>query len=111
MSTDNLIDSNRRSRLLVILLLMVTVLVLIAGVILVARFIQEARNGGPAHISYLKEIDDAKRAGIPVTPQMLQAPLPPVDQNAAPIYTQLTQLIANHPLTSDDKIVDLTSSK
>src|SRR5207237_1323001 len=38
------------------------------------------------------------RDGIPVTPEALQAPLPPAEQNAAPLYAQLAALIEARPI-------------
>ena len=36
----------------------------------------------------------------------MQAPLPPPEQNAAPLYTQLMNLLKTRPLSTDDKIAD-----
>src|ERR1041385_3673074 len=51
-----------------------------------------------------EEIALTKQAGLPTTPQELQAPLPPADKNAAPLYVQLTDLMKNKPLSEEDKI-------
>jgi hypothetical protein len=44
----------------------------------------------------------AKQMGLPLTPGEMQAPLPPADQNAAPLYTQLTRLLTTKPLSKAD---------
>lgn len=111
MPSDIANTSNKRLRLPVAVLLVVSAIVGVGGVVLVAHFIQEVRKGGPLHVAYLREIEDAKKAGVPVTPQLLQAPLPPEEQNAAPIYTQLTELLEAHPLSKQDEIADETGSR
>jgi hypothetical protein len=40
----------------------------------------------------------ARREGIPLKPSELQAPLPPTDRNAAPVYRQLAELLQEKPL-------------
>lgn len=40
----------------------------------------------------------ARREGIPLTPKEFQRPSPPPDQDAAPIYEQLTRLLKEKPL-------------
>lgn len=50
------------------------------------------------------ELKQMKQAGLPTTPEALQAPLPPVDQNAAPVYRQLVAVLKTSPTTGDDKI-------
>ena len=44
----------------------------------------------------------AKEAGLPCDPPQLQAPVPPDDRNAAPLYRQLGQLLKDHPLDLPD---------
>jgi hypothetical protein len=44
----------------------------------------------------------ARREGIPLTPQEFQRPSPPPEQDAAPIYEQLTRLLKEKPL--DEKL-------
>lgn len=56
--------------------------------------------------SYARAVAAAKRAGFPVTAMDLQAPLPPPDQNAAPIYTRLERLLKTKPLSEADKVAD-----
>lgn len=56
--------------------------------------------------SFAQELANAKRAGIPTTPQELQAPLPPPNQNAAPLYTKLAHILKAKPLSKDDKIIE-----
>lgn len=48
-------------------------------------------------LSYALERAAALADGIPVTPQALQAPLPPPDQNAAPMYSELARRIEARP--------------
>jgi hypothetical protein len=43
----------------------------------------------------------ARREGIPLKPVDLQAPLPPADRNAAPIYVQLMRLLQEKPLDAE----------
>src|SRR5438046_669423 len=54
-----------------------------------------------------EEIALTKQAGLPTTPQELQASLPPAEQNAAPLYRQLSDLL-NHkkPLSEEEKVAD-----
>ena len=47
---------------------------------------------------YAHDVAQAKRAGLPVTMAQLQAKLPPASQNAAPLYTLLTQRLHDKPL-------------
>ena len=56
--------------------------------------------------SFAQDLAAAKRAGIPTTPQELQLPLPPPDQNAAPLYTELTKILEAKPLSKDEKIIE-----
>lgn len=51
-----------------------------------------------------EELKQMKQAGLPTTPEALQTPLPPADQNAAPVYRQLVALLKTKPTTGDDKI-------
>lgn len=55
--------------------------------------------------SFAQDLAAAKRAGIPTTPQELQAPLPPPNQNAAPLYLEIDKILKEHPLDKDDKIL------
>jgi hypothetical protein len=66
-------------------------------------------RAGPA-AAYAAAIADARRAGIPTTSQELQAPLPPAEQNAAPLYTRIADLLAAHPLSGPDEILELMSA-
>jgi hypothetical protein len=52
--------------------------------------------------SYAQEIAAAKREGVPIGPQALQAPLPPPEQNAAALYTQMILLRKTRPLSQED---------
>ncbi len=55
----------------------------------------------------LREIKRQMRAeGLPLTPAELNKPLPPADQNAAPLYVRLTELSDKQPLAGDDKVLD-----
>lgn len=51
---------------------------------------------GPANLA--REEAAARQAGIPLTAQELQKPLPPPGQNAAPLYTRLAKLLHDKPL-------------
>jgi len=51
-----------------------------------------------------EEIKLMQRQGLPTTPAALQAPLPPADRNAAPLYQQLDALLKAKPAVGDDKI-------
>jgi len=62
--------------------------------------------GEDAGKAFAKELAEAKRAGIPTTPQELQLPLPPPNQNAAPLYTELTKILREKPLSKDEKIIE-----
>ncbi len=74
----------------------------VSGIALVVRSQQRqaaARrfiDAGPANLA--REEAAARREGIPLTAQELQKPLPPPDQNAAPLYTKLTKLLHDKPL-------------
>lgn len=56
--------------------------------------------------SFAQDLAAARRAGIPTTPQELQAPLPPPEENAAPLYTELTKILEAKPLSKDQKIIN-----
>src|SRR5262245_51563986 len=49
---------------------------------------------------------EARRNGIPLQAAELQAALPPEDQNAAPLYTRLTTILTDHPLSKEDQAVE-----
>ena len=51
---------------------------------------------GPADL--VREEASARNLNIPLPPHSLQAPLPPLAQNAAPAYVTLTELLAEKPL-------------
>lgn len=51
---------------------------------------------GPADLA--RERAAAEQAGLPTRPIQLQQPLPPADQNAAPLYVQLDALRKQKPL-------------
>ena len=51
---------------------------------------------GPAALA--RERAAAQADGIPLGPKQLQRPLPPPDQNAAPLYQQLTQMLTQKPM-------------
>ena len=73
----------------------------IAGLLLTVFWIERSSQQG------LHEIKQQMRAaGLPLKPEELQAALPPVADNAAPLYVQLTQLLKAKPLTGTDKILD-----
>ncbi len=61
--------------------------------------------------SFAQDLSAAKRAGIPTTPKELQAPLPPPNQNAAPLYTKLTKILEAKPLSKDDKIIEYSGQR
>jgi hypothetical protein len=63
-----------------------------------ARADQVARQivRGPADLRVQRAA--ARREGIPLTPRELQAPLPPPDRNAAPVYAELERLLQAKPL-------------
>jgi hypothetical protein len=67
-------------------------------------------SGGAAH-SFAQALAEAQKAGMPVTAQALQKPLPPPEQNAAPLYTRLTELLKTHPISKEDKIVERLASR
>jgi hypothetical protein len=48
---------------------------------------------------------------MPVTAQALQKPLPTSKQNAAPLYTRLTDLLKTHPIRKEDKIAEVLASR
>lgn len=55
----------------------------------------------------LREIKRQMRAeGLPLTPAELTKPLPPADQNAAPLYIRLTDMLDKHPLKGDDAVIN-----
>jgi hypothetical protein len=62
---------------------------------------QHAPNRQPSSV-LARELAAAKREGFPVSAKDLQAPLPPEDQNAAPLYTRLDQLLKTKPLSQAD---------
>ena len=74
----------------------------IAGIILIVRqqrqvaVVRRQIAEGPANLA--REEAVARREGIPLTAQELQQPLPPPNQNAAPLYTKLTKLLHDKPL-------------
>ena len=83
-------------------------LMLIAGSGLSCRSViaptGSAAYGQQTSSSTLKEkLQEMKQAGLPTTPQELQAPLPPNAQNAAPLYRQLVALLKTRPTVGDDK--------
>ena len=47
-----------------------------------------------------------RQAGLPLDPKELNQPLPPSDQNAAPLYKQLTRLLTAHPVVQEDAILN-----
>jgi hypothetical protein len=55
--------------------------------------------------AYAAAIEDARRSGIPTTPEALQQTLPPAEQNAAPLYERITQILTDHPLKGEDAIL------
>jgi len=57
--------------------------------------------------AFVKALADARRAGLPVSAKDLQAPRPPPDQNAAPLYTQMQRLVADpYRLRGDDQVAE-----
>jgi hypothetical protein len=74
----------------------------ITGIVLVMRAQRQAEKAreflaaGPANLA--REEAAARQEGIPLTAQELQRPLPPPEQNAAPLYTKLTKLLHDKPL-------------
>jgi hypothetical protein len=107
MSVRENIPPNRRARKLASAAILAIVIAMIGGG---ALLIHHA-FWGPKPKSYAADIEDARRAGVPVSAKALQAPLPPPEQNAAPIYTKLTDLLASHPLAQEDKIVEFVTTK
>lgn len=65
--------------------------------------------GGRA-VSFTQDLADAKQAGMPGTAQALQRPLPPPEQNAAPLYSRLTDRVKSQPLGKEDEIAELLVS-
>ena len=57
---------------------------------------QQFIAAGPANLA--REEAVARQEGIPLTAAQLQHPLPPPDQNAAPLYMKLTKLLHDKPL-------------
>ncbi len=82
-------------------ILIVVGAVVALGVVLVWR-----EFGNHTVNSYVKEIEDAHRTGVPVSAKEFQAPLPPPDQNAAPLYTKLTSILKSRPLAHEDEIAE-----
>jgi hypothetical protein len=84
------------------------IVVAVSGIVGVIRVsgVRTAHAPDGASNAYSQAIEQAKLAGIPVTPQALQEQLPPAEQNAAPIYTQLTDLLDKHPFSKQDKIAE-----
>lgn len=58
--------------------------------------IRAAANVGQ---TYAEALAAAKRDGIPIDRAFLNPPMPPPEQNAAPLYVQLTKLLKEKPLT------------
>lgn len=56
-----------------------------------------------SNVTYQKALSDARKQGIPVTTRALAQPAPPDAQNAAPVYSRLTAVLAAHPLTNADQ--------
>lgn len=48
--------------------------------------------------------------GLPVTASEMRLTSPPVEENAAPLYVQLDQLLQAQPLAGTDKILDYSSA-
>ena len=61
-----------------------------------AAAVREQIESGPADLARAREA--AAKAGVPLVPDALQKPLPPDDQNAAPVYQKLFQLLRDKPL-------------
>ena len=57
---------------------------------------QQFAAAGPANLAQEKAAD--RREKMLLKPEEMQAPLPPADQNAAPLYIQLTKLLHDKPL-------------
>ena len=53
-------------------------------------------EAGPADLARARA--EIEKDGIALDPASLQKPLPPPDQNAAPLYGKLAQLLHDHPL-------------
>jgi hypothetical protein len=89
-------------RLLITLGALCVLALCVTGIILIVRFqLQQAAvrrliDAGPANLA--REEAAARREGIPLTAQELQPPLPPANQNAAPLYMKLTKLLHDKPL-------------
>jgi hypothetical protein len=60
-----------------------------------------------SNAAYQKALSDARQQGIPVTTQALAQPASPDSQNAAPVYSKLTAVLAAHPLTPADQDAEL----
>ncbi len=72
----------------------------------------QARHHTPGHApapshaaqpSLQSELAAAKAAGLPTTAAELQAPLPPADQNAAPVYQQLDKRLTASPFQGTEE--------
>ena len=61
-----------------------------------ARAMRRFMVAGPANLA--REQAAARAAGIPLSAAQLQQPLPPVLQNAAPLYVKLTKLLHDRPM-------------
>ncbi len=74
----------------------------VTGVVLIIRSERQAQAvrsviaAGPANLA--REEAAARQEGISLDPKFLQKPLPPPDQNAAPLYIKLTRLLHDKPL-------------
>ncbi len=49
---------------------------------------------------------EVRAAGLPLEPRDLARPLPPDEQNAAPLYVQLNNYYSANPLTGADRVLD-----
>ena len=74
----------------------------VTGIVLIARWqrqgvlMRQFAAAGPANLA--REEVLARQAGMALTPEQMQRPLPPIEQNAAPLYTTLTGLLHDKPL-------------
>ena len=83
--------------------LLLCCLLLIAACSLSCRSSVSPTRQQTSSSSLQETLQGLKQAGLPTTPEELQAPLPPQAQNAAPLYRQLDALLKTKPTVGDDK--------
>ncbi|MCA1595044.1 MAG: hypothetical protein LC772_01245 [Chloroflexi bacterium] len=61
--------------------------------------VRRESDGGPASLKAV--LGEEHRRGLPVLPAQLQAPLPPPQTNAAPLYARLAIVLQKHPIQAE----------